>query len=183
MALNFGIAGGPTPRKKSSLPPKVGGGDKPHVAVMIAIPKKGGPPKGGNEPPATGRPPLPRAAGRGSALAFGRAPLPEPDEPPEMDDADEMPDTEEAPAGGGGGPDDHPILPEAVSYRSEQETCANCVHMQDSGECARLHIPVSHGDGCNLFSDSSGNDADESAEQYEPEEAGEGEEENEPAYR
>jgi hypothetical protein len=62
-----------------------------------------------------------------------------------------------------------------VSYRSEQETCANCVHMQD-GECERLEIPVSEGDGCNLFSDkNSGEDADEAAERYEPEEEGEGE--------
>jgi hypothetical protein len=105
--------------------------------------------------------------------------LTEPDEPPDMDD---LPDTDDLP-GGGEEREDHPILPEAVSYRSEQETCANCVHMQDDGECARLHIPVSHGDGCNLFTDAGGRDADESAERYEPEEAGEEETEHEPAYR
>ena len=152
MPLNIGIAGGP-PRKKSGLPPKVG--EKPHMAVMIAaIPK--GPPKAGDDEPAPGAgSPLPRAGGRKLAPppARPRSPL----------------------AAGlgepGGGGADHPILPEAVSYRSEQETCANCIHMQD-GECERLHIPVSEGDGCNLFSDASGRDADETAEQYEPEEVG-----------
>jgi hypothetical protein len=147
------------------------------MAVMIAAIPKGGPLQAGDdedEPPSGGLP-LPRAAGRNVAPphARSRAPLAsaldedEPDEPV---------------AGGGGGGEEHPILPEAVSYRSEQETCANCIHMQN-GECERLHIPVSEGDGCNLFSDASGRDADESAEQYEPEEAGEEEAENEPAYR
>src|SRR6185369_5169606 len=172
MAFNFGIAAGAPPRKKSGLPPKVGG--KPGLAVMIAaIPKKGGPPKDGDEgPSATGGPLLPRAAGRKSAPP-GRAFTAPDEEPDDMLD-DDMPD--ELPGGGGG--EDHPILPEAVCYRSEQETCANCVHMQDDGECARLHIPVAHGDGCNLFSDASGGDADESAERFEPEEEGEEEEEN-----
>jgi hypothetical protein len=101
----------------------------------------------------------------------------EPDAPPDMEDL------EDAPEELGGGGEEHSILPEAVNYRSEQETCGNCIHMQGDGECARLHIPVSPGDGCNLFTDASGSDADESAEQYEPEEAGEEEEENEPAYR
>jgi len=176
MAFNFGIAAGAPPRKKSGLPPKVGG--KPGLAVMIAaIPKKGGPPKDGDEgPSATGGPLLPRAAGRKSAPP-GRA-FTAPDEEPD-DMLEDLPG--EMPVGGGG--EDHPILPEAVCYRSEQETCANCVHMQDDGECARLHIPVAHGDGCNLFSDASGGDADESAERFEPEEEGEEEEENEPAYR
>lgn len=187
MPLNIGIAAGP-PRKKSGLPPKVGEKDKPHMAVMIAaIPKKGGgPPQEGDD---EGPPPLPRAAGRKLAPPAARRPAPPPPEPDEMDEPDEMNEPDEGlPAprsgpgvGAGTGGAEHPILPEAVSYRSEQETCANCVHMQDDGECERLHIPVSHGDGCNLFTDSSGEDADETAEQYEPEE--EGEEENEPAYR
>ena len=154
------------PRKKSGLPPRVGG-DKPHMAMIIAAIPKGGKP--GGPPPLKRKPVVPPT----------RAPLTEPDEPPDMDD---LPDTDDLP-GGGEEREDHPILPEAVSYRSEQETCAHCVHMQDDGECARLHIPVSHGDGCNLFTDASGGDADESAERYEPEEAGEEEEENVPAYR
>jgi hypothetical protein len=162
MPFNIGVVSGPAPRKKSALPPKVGG-DKPHMAVMIAAIPKGKPSPGG--PPPLKRKPI-------------RPPVTEPDEPPDMD----LPDTDDLPGGGGEG-EDHPILPEAVSYRSEAETCAHCVHMQDDGECARLHIPVSHGDGCNLFTDASGRDADESAEQYEPEEAGEEEEENVPAYR
>jgi hypothetical protein len=175
MPLNIGITGGP-PRKKSGLPPKVG--EKPHMAVMIAaIPKGGpGPSPGGDDgddgpAPRPGGSPFPRAAGRKLAPPSARpGPAPSARSPA-------------PPAGLDGGGADHPILPEAVNYRSEQETCQNCVHMQDDGECERLHIPVSEGDGCNLFADSSGRDADESAEQYEPEEAGEEEEENAPAYR
>lgn len=169
MPFNIGLASGLPPRKKSGLPPKVGGG-KPGMAVMIAAIPKGGPAGAGKPSPAPGSPPL-----RRKPFPPPREPLDEPDDLPGMD----LPDTDDLPGGG----EEHPILPEAVSYRSEQETCANCVHMQEDGECARLHIPVSHGDGCNLFTDVSGRDADESAESYEPGEAGEEEEEDEPAYR
>jgi hypothetical protein len=45
------------------------------------------------------------------------------------------------------------IPPEAVSYRTEAETCANCTHMERDGNCARLDMPVGQGDSCNLFED------------------------------
>lgn len=45
------------------------------------------------------------------------------------------------------------ISPESVSYRSEQQVCANCQYMEADGNCVALKMPVAPGDGCNLFSE------------------------------
>jgi hypothetical protein len=126
------------------------------MAVMIAaIPKVG--------PPGTGGPPEGGGARNPVSPRPARALPPPKPEPTAGGEGD-----------GGGSP--HKITPEAVNYRSEQETCGNCLYMGDDGGCEILLIPVSHGDGCNAFKDkSTGNDADDTADQFEPEE-----EENEP---
>lgn len=59
------------------------------------------------------------------------------------------------------------IPPEAVCYRSEMETCGSCEY-NDAGQCSKLSIPVSDGDGCNLFKGREGQDA-EAAEKFEGE--------------
>ncbi len=99
----------------------------------LGAPKKASmppPPFGGQDDEAPGK--------FGKSAAVGAEPPPPKEKPPVS-----------APGGGGS------IAPEAVCYRSEVETCANCQY-NSGGNCDRLSIPVSDGDGCNLFEDKGG---------------------------
>lgn len=85
---------------------------------------------------------------------------------PDQDDAGGPPDNDQdddgAPQPGAGGPPGAPpmdggqepmITPDAVCFRSENETCQNCAYMGPDGDCAVLHISVGPMDGCNAFHD------------------------------
>ncbi len=48
------------------------------------------------------------------------------------------------------------IKPEAVCYRTADQTCGSCEYMQDDGQCSRLMMPVADGDGCNLHEPKAG---------------------------
>ncbi len=112
------------------------------MAMNLGIggpPKKRGvppPPFGGGDRGGTAAKAAPAFAPKGGADAVGAA----------VDEGD-------APDAGAGGE----IPPEAVCYRSETETCGSCVY-NEGGQCSKLSIPVSDGDGCNLFKDRSGGD-------------------------
>lgn len=128
MAMNLGV--GAPPKRKGAPPPPFGGGQggSPAKAASPFAPGGGGNQRGA----AVMDEPEPAPA---AAPAKAAAPTP----PPAGD------------AGGGG------IPPEAVCYRSEMETCGNCTY-NTGGECSKLSIPVSDGDGCNLFMDRGGED-------------------------
>ncbi len=116
-------------------------------------PKKRGvppPPFGGGDRGGSAAKAAPAFAPKGGADAIGAAVE---EAPP--------PAPAKAPAAGGD------IPPEAVCYRSEAETCGACTY-NEGGECSKLSIPVSDGDGCNLFMDRGGQDLEASEELAEP---------------
>jgi hypothetical protein len=43
------------------------------------------------------------------------------------------------------------IAPEAVSFRTAEQTCGTC-EFNEEGTCSKLSIPVEDSDGCNLYS-------------------------------
>mgnify|MGYP001586365427 CR=1 FL=1 len=147
MAMNLGV-GGP-PKKKGVAPPPFGGnrGGSPVKAASPFAPGGGGD-KGGaavmEEAP----------SGKGLTLPDGRG--------SDSGVGDRAADDRGMATSGG-------IAPEAVCYRSEMETCGACVY-NESGECSRLSIPVSDGDGCNLFTDRGGQgmESESPAEEMEP---------------
>lgn len=85
-------------------------------------------------PPMSGKPKI------GVAIAIQK---PKGQTPPPM--AGDEPDEDDR-----GGADDG-IPPEAVDYRTEDQTCQYCAYMGSDGQCSKLHIPVSEGDSCRLF--------------------------------
>jgi len=124
------------------------------MAMNLGI---GGPPKKRGMPPppfdgsARGGPAVKPAASpfasKGGASAAGVADDMGPDAAPGAP-APKLPS--KPPMGG-----EDAIAPEAVCYRSEMETCGSCEY-NDGGQCSKLSIPVSDGDGCNLFKDRAG---------------------------
>lgn len=132
---------GALPKKKGAPPPPFGGG------------------RGGS--PAKAAPPFASGGGadqRGAAI--------EEEAPPAA------PGKAAAPLSlpGGRGSDSGGIAPEAVCYRTEMETCGGCEY-NEGGECSKLSIPVSDGDGCNLFSARGGEGEPAGAEAMEEEPA------------
>lgn len=128
---------GGPPKKRGLPPPPFGGGNRGGPAAKAA-------------------PPFASAGGadqRGAAVDDMGAEPPPPQGAPKA-----------APPAGAGG--DEGIAPEAVCYRSEMETCGQCTY-NDQGQCSKLQIPVSDGDGCNLFKDRGGQDQPGAAEQFE----------------
>jgi len=52
------------------------------------------------------------------------------------------------------------VPPDAVCYHTAAENCGGCSHMEASGNCTWLKIPVQPGDWCKLY-EPKGQDADD----------------------
>lgn len=71
-----------------------------------------------------------------------------PEEPPEQEAMEhQQPPPQQSEQMGG----DEGIPPEAVGFRTGQETCGGCVYMGEDGSCSKLRISVAPEDSCMLF--------------------------------
>lgn len=141
MPLMIGI-GAPKKHKPSMPPPEAPGGVK-------RAPK-----------PPFKKPALAIAIGASPKPASAPPDMPPPD--PEMDDPAAAEADPTGAAGAAAGTGEVKPNPEAVDYRTSEETCGNCSYMQDSGMCSHPIVAqqVSPGDSCAAFDAREGEESD-----------------------